>query len=180
MVGVVAAVPLSNMIGKKWAYMLSILVAGLLSIPFFFLTSGTAGNFWTMLALQVIISIGAGVTLPLVWSMFADVADYSENKNGSSSVGLIFSSSSMAQKFGGAFGTALVLWLLTAYEYQTPVDGVIMQQNEVALTGLRALMSWIPALASILGVAIMLFYPLTEKKMEGVRAELSQKKGNNE
>ncbi|MFR9532608.1 MAG: MFS transporter [Rikenellaceae bacterium] len=181
MVGVVLAVPLASWIGKKWAYMAAILVAGLFSIPFYFLTDGTSGSYWTMLILQFIISIGAGVTLPLVWSMFADVADYSEHKNGHSSVGLIFSSSSMAQKFGGAFGTSLVLWLLTAYNYQTPVDGVSVAQSEVALTGLRSLMSWIPALASVLGVAIMLFYPLGEQKMEGIRAELKmQREGNNE
>ncbi|MFR9533308.1 MAG: MFS transporter [Rikenellaceae bacterium] len=176
MVGVVLAVPLASWIGKKWAYMAAILVAGLLSIPFYFLTEGSTGGYWVMLILQVIISIGAGVTLPLVWSMFADVADYSEHKNGHSSVGLVFSSSSMAQKFGGAFGTSLVLWLLTAYNYQTPVDGVSVAQSEVALTGLRSLMSWIPALASVLGVAIMLLYPLSEKRMEGIRAELNKRR----
>lgn len=180
MVGVVLAVPLSNLVGKKWAYMLSIFVAGVLSIPFYFLTEGTTGGYWVMLVLQVIISIAAGVTLPLVWSMFADVADYSEYKNGHSSVGLIFSSSSMAQKFGGAFGTSLVLWLLTAYNYQTPVDGVSMAQSEIALNGLRSLMSWIPALASILGVAIMFLYPLSEKKMVGIRTELEKTRTVNE
>ncbi|MFI3263235.1 MAG: MFS transporter [Rikenellaceae bacterium] len=176
MVGVVLAVPLSNRIGKKNAYMLSVLITGLFSIPFYFLTEGSTSGYWTMLVLQVIISISAGVTLPLVWSMFADVADYSEYTNGHSSVGLIFSSSSMAQKFGGAFGTSLVLWLLTAYDYQTPVNGVSVAQSEVALEGLRALMSWIPALTSALGVVIMLLYPLSEKKMKGIREELCKKR----
>ncbi|MFI3293703.1 MAG: MFS transporter [Rikenellaceae bacterium] len=176
MLGVVLAVPLSNKIGKKWAYMVSIFVAGALSVPFYFLTDGSTGGYWTMLILQIIISVAAGVTLPLVWSMFADVADYSEHKNGRSSVGLIFSSSSMAQKFGGAFGTSFVLWLLTVYNYQTPVDGVSVAQSEVALEGLRSLMSWIPALASVLGVVIMLLYPLSEQKMDSIREELAKKR----
>ncbi|MFI3303349.1 MAG: MFS transporter [Rikenellaceae bacterium] len=180
MVGVVLAVPLAKLIGKKWAYMAAILAAGVLSIPFYFLTDGSTSGYWMMLILQILISIGAGITLPLVWSMFADVADYSEHKNGRSSVGLIFSSSSMAQKFGGAFGTSLVLWLLTAYNYQTPVDGVSAEQCEVALDGLRSLMSWIPALASLLGVAIMLFYPLSESRMESIRAELALKRAGDE
>lgn len=180
MVGVVLAVPLSKLIGKKGAYMAAILVAGILSIPFYFLTDATATNYWLMLILQIIISIGAGVTLPLVWSMFADVADYSEYTNGRSSVGLIFSSSSMAQKFGGAFGTTLVLWLLAAYNYQTPVDGVSVMQSEAALDGLRALMSWIPALASLLGVVVMMLYPLKESKMVEIRAELAKKRKINE
>lgn len=180
MLGVVLAVPLSNMIGKKWAYIAAIFVAGALSVPFYFLTEGSTGGYWTMLILQIIISIAAGVTLPLVWSMFADVADYSEHKNGFSSVGLVFSSSSMAQKFGGAFGTSLVLWLLTAYNYQIPIDGVSATQSELALNGLRSLMSWIPALSSVLGIAMMLFYPLSEKRMGGIRAELYKKRNLND
>lgn len=174
MIGVVAAVPLAKFIGKKYAYITAIAFAGVFSLVFYFLTAETTLNYWLILVVQVIISIGAGVTLPLVWSMFADVADYSEHKNGNSSVGLIFSSSSMAQKFGGAFGTYLVLWLLALYSYQTPVDGLAVTQSEQTLVGLNALMSWIPALACVLGVIIMLLYPLNEKKMEGIRSDLSK------
>ncbi len=176
MVGVVLAVPLSRLIGKRSAYIAAILTTAVLSIPFYFLTTGSTGEYWVMLLLQVLISIAAGVTFPLIWSMFADVADYSEYNNGDSSVGLIFSSSSMAQKFGGAFGTSLVLWLLTAYGYQTPVDGVSVAQSEETLAGLRAMMSWIPAVASMVGVAVMLLYPLGERRMEQIRSELDKRR----
>ena len=176
MIGVVAAVPLSKVVGKKFAYIIAIALAGVFSIVFYFLTAETILNYWLILIAQIIISIGAGVTLPLVWSMFADVADYSEHKNGNSSVGLIFSSSSMAQKFGGAFGTYLVLWLLAIYGYQTPQAGVTIIQTEQTLAGLNALMSWIPALATILGVLLMLLYPLDEKKMDAFRNDSINKK----
>lgn len=180
MVGVVLAVPLAKLVGKKWAYIIAIFVAGGLSVPFYFLTNGSIDGYWTMLILQFHISVGAGVTLPLVWSMFADVADHSEYKNGRSSVGLIFSSSSMAQKLGAAFGTSLVLWLLSIYSYQTPVNGVAVAQSEETLTGLRALMSWIPAITALFGVLIMMLYPLNEKKMKVVREELKKRREINE
>lgn len=64
--------------------------------------------------------------------MFADVADYSEHKNGTSSVGLIFSSSSMAQKFGAAFGSLVIGWLLMSFNYVVPEDAKRYTADEVA------------------------------------------------
>ena len=62
-----------------------------------------------LIASQILICLGIGTSAPLIWSMMADVADWSAWKNGTSSTGLIFSSSSMAQKFGGALGGFLLL-----------------------------------------------------------------------
>ncbi len=177
MVGVAAAVPLSKWFGKKGAFIMSIALTGVFSVVFYFLTGKNALNYWLILVMQVIISIGTGVTLPLVWSMFADVADYSEHKTGRSTVGLIFSSSSMAQKFGGAIASYLVLMLLAAYGYQTPVDGVAVEQSALALNGLNDLMSWVPALICPVCIGLMVLYPLNEKKMEGIRAELTARRG---
>lgn len=126
-----------------------------------------------MLILQIIISAGAGITFPLLWSMYADVADYSELKHEHSSTGLIFSSSSMAQKFGGAFGSALILWLLASYGYDTSAGAV---QNGEAIFGLRMLMSWIPAAACGLAILIIALYPLNEKRIAEIGQKLALKR----
>ena len=102
--------------------------------------------------------------------MYADVADYSELKDGTASTGLIFSSASMAQKFGGAFGGSAVMWLLAAFGYNTIAGAV---QTETAILGLRILMSWVPALVAALSILVVWFYPLTKKKMSAVQAELA-------
>ena len=175
MVGVVLAVPMSKHLGKKSTYMLSMAILIALSVAFFFLP-GTAGGYWTMLVFQVLISTFTGVISPLVWSMYADVADYSEYKDGTASTGLIFSSASMAQKFGGAFGGAAVMWMLAAFGYDT-TEGAV--QTETAINGLRILMSWIPAAVAALSILVVWFYPLTKKKMEGVQVELAARRGNN-
>ena len=39
---------------------------------------------------QVLISFCAGIVSPLMWSMYADIADYSEWKTGRRATGLIF------------------------------------------------------------------------------------------
>ena len=173
MVGVVIAVPMSKNLGKKSTYMLSMAVLIVLSIAFFFLPA-TTGGYWAMLFFQILISTFTGIISPLVWSMYADVADYSELKDGTASTGLIFSSASMAQKFGGAFGGSAVMWLLAAFGYNTVAGAV---QTETAILGLRILMSWGPALVAALSILVVWFYPLTKKKMEGVQAELAVKRG---
>lgn len=169
MAGVVLAVPMSRHLGKKSTYILSMAALICLSIAFFFLPA-TAGGYWAMLAFQLVISVFTGVISPLVWSMYADVADYSELKDGTASTGLIFSSASMAQKFGGAFGGSAVMWLLAAFGYNTIAGAV---QTETAILGLRILMSWVPALVAALSILVVWFYPLTKKKMSAVQAELA-------
>ena len=173
MVGVVIAVPMSKKLGKKSTYMVSMAVLIVLSIAFFFLPA-TTGGYWAMLFFQILISTFTGIISPLVWSMYADVADYSELKDGTASTGLIFSSASMAQKFGGAFGGSAVMWLLAAFGYNTVAGAV---QTDTAILGLRILMSWGPALVAALSILVVWFYPLTKKKMEGVQAELALKRG---
>lgn len=172
MVGVVLAVPMSKHLGKKSTYIVSMAILIGLSIAFFYLPA-TVGGYWTMLVFQVLISIFTGVISPLVWSMYADVADYSEYKDGTASTGLIFSSASMAQKFGGAFGGAAVMWMLAGFGYDTTAGAV---QTETAINGLRILMSWIPAAVAAISIFVVWFYPLTKKKMEGVQVELAAKR----
>ena len=173
MVGVVLAVPMSKHLGKKSTYMLSMAALVGLSILFFFLPA-TTGGYWAMLAFQLVISVFTGVISPLVWSMYADVADWSELKDGTASTGLIFSSASMAQKFGGAFGGSAVMWMLAAFGYSTVAGAV---QTETAILGLRILMSWVPAAVAALSILVVWFYPLTKKKMAVVQADLAEKRG---
>lgn len=173
MLGVALAVPLSDRIGKKSSYILALVVAGVLSLFIMFLPVSEPAGLWTLMGLQVLISVAAGVTLPLLWSMFADIADYSEYKNASASTGLIFSSSSMAQKFGGAFGSAMILWVLAAFGYDTSEAAV---QTDAAVTGLKAMMSWIPAAGAFLAAIVVAFYPLTTSKMKEISAVLAERR----
>ena len=172
MVGVVLAVPMSRHLGKKSTYIVSMSALIFLSIAFFFLPA-TTGGYWAMLVFQLVISVFTGIISPLVWSMYADVADWSELKDGTASTGLIFSSASMAQKFGGAFGGSAVMWLLAAFGYNTVAGAV---QTETAIMGLRILMSWVPAAVAALSIVVVWFYPLTKQKMAAVQADLSARR----
>ena len=174
MVGVASCVPIASKLGKKTTF---ILVNGslvVLSILFFFIPCTPTG-YWMMLIFQILISILTGIMSPLVWSMYADVSDYAELKFNTASTGLIFSSSSMAQKFGGAIGGAAVLWLLSGFGYITDPE-VLAQgpvaQPESALTCLRWLMSFVPACVALLSVCVVWFYPLTTERIKEINKEL--------
>lgn len=91
---------------SSWQWAMTVIASAcfVLFICCFLLTSEkivTSGGFWLMLVLQVVISMLTGVMSPLIWSMYADVSDYSELKNNTASTGLIFSSSSMARNSEG-------------------------------------------------------------------------------
>lgn len=176
MLGAVCTVPLSRRLGKKSLFMAVGTSLFVLSVLFFFIPV-SPGGFWLMLLFQVFISILTGIMSPLVWSMYADVSDYAELRYHSASTGLIFSSSSMAQKFGGAIGGAAVLWLLSACDYIPRTDEqmaaeTVLSQPASALLCLRLLMSFIPAAVAVISIIVCHYYPLTTRRVDEINAEL--------
>ena len=173
MIGVALCVPLAARFGKKTTFIAVNIALCVLSVLFFFIPVSQTG-FWLMLLAQILISMLTGVMSPLVWSMYADVSDYAEQKYKTASTGLIFSSSSMAQKFGGAIGGSAALWLLAACGYNSQLSIVNSQlpQPDSALLCLRCLMSFIPAAVSIIAVLVVSFYPLTTSRMREIDAAL--------
>ena len=172
MIGVALCVPLAARFGKKSTFIAVNIGLCILSVLFFFIPVSQTG-FWLMLVAQILISMLTGVMSPLVWSMYADVSDYAEQRFKTASTGLIFSSSSMAQKFGGAIGGSAALWLLAACGYITanPSAESIVQPDS-ALLCLRCLMSFIPACVSLLAILVVAFYPLTTERMHQIDEQL--------
>lgn len=167
-IGVIAAAPLSNRIGKKKTYAGAMALAAVFSCLFYWL--GPAHLGW-IFAFQVLISICAGSIFPLLWSMYADCADYSELKTGNRATGLIFSSSSMSQKFGWAIGTALTGWLLGYFGFQANAA-----QTPETISGIRMFLSFLPATGCVLSLVFVSCYPLSEKKMKAITSELTEKR----
>ena len=96
---------------KRKSFMLAAVICIVTSIAFFFVPMNPA-YIWVLVAIVILTSIGIGIYSPLLWSMYADVADYATEKNGTSSTGVIFSSGTMSQKFGTAISGSLVALLL--------------------------------------------------------------------
>lgn len=130
MIGVAIATPLTFKFGKKNTFFYSLLAIIAICIAFYYVPTDNNSGLWVFLILQIVFGIFTGIVSPLMWTMYADVADYAEHKFYTASTGLIFSSSSMAQKFGAAFGTAAVMWLLAAFGFNTFATNGTQVANE--------------------------------------------------
>lgn len=170
MVGVTLAAPLSNRIGKKMVYIGTMSLATVLSIVFY---SFGPDQFAMIFLFQFLISVCAGSIFPILWSMYADTADFSEWKTGRRATGLIFSSSSMSQKLGWSFGGAITGWLLTYYGFQANT-----LQGADAIHGIRMMLSYLPAIGTALSVIFISFYPLNEKRAKEISRELDIRREN--
>lgn len=168
MFGVLMTSWLASRFGKKNVYIMSLVVMIAVSVPFYYIEP-TMSGLWIMIWLQIFYSIALGVASPLIWSMYADVANYSQDKYGTASTGLIFSSASMAQKFGSAFGGAGALWLLAYFQF----DANLTEQPAEALDGIMKMMSFVPAALAAVTAVIMSLFPLTTARMKEVNARLS-------
>jgi GPH family glycoside/pentoside/hexuronide:cation symporter len=168
LIGVMAAPAISRKYGKKRTYMIAMLIAGILSTGFYFIPNSIT---W-ILIFQFMISIFAGYVLPLLWSMFADIVDHQELLTGRRATGLIFSSSSMSQKLGWAFGSAMSGWILAVFHYMP--DAV--QQSQETIFGEHIMISLMPAVCCVLAFVGMLFYPLSDKKVRENSEQLALKR----
>jgi GPH family glycoside/pentoside/hexuronide:cation symporter len=149
---------------KRMAFVWAGVICAVTSVLFFFIPRDPA-YIWTMVAVVILTSIGIGIYSPLLWSMYADVADYATEKNGTSSTGLIFSSGTMAQKFGTAISGSLVALLLGIAGFISGTDA--NGQTVITITDLPsvqsmiwALFSLFPAVIVVLMIGLLYLYPI--------------------
>lgn len=150
---------------KKKAFNIAALICIVFSVAFYFVPMDPA-YIWVMVALVVLTSIGVGFYSPLLWSMYADVADYATEKNGTSSTGLIFSSGTMAQKFGSAISGSLVAILLGIAGFisgSDPATGetiITITDQEAVKEMIWMLFSIIPAFIVLIMMFLLHKYPI--------------------
>jgi glycoside/pentoside/hexuronide:cation symporter, GPH family len=128
-------------------------------------------NLGILFLLQILGSISGGPLTPLIWAMYADTADYSEYTSGRRATGLVFSASTMAQKIGWALGSFIAGILLSAVGFVPDVA-----PSEEVRTGIKYLISIIPAFAGFLAIVLMFFYDLDDRRMSGIQQELAERR----
>jgi len=108
---------LSRRFGKKAVAVVGFGLAAVGTFAFYLLSPT---NVVGMLVLTILIAICYAPTIPLVWSIFADVADYSEWKTGRRFTGIVFATIGFALKSGLALGQASFLWTMAwLFNYNT-------------------------------------------------------------
>ena len=150
---------------KNKAFIIAAIICSVFSILFFFIPTDPA-YIWLMIIVVILTSVGIGLYSPLLWSMYADVADYATKKNGSSSTGLIFSSGTMSQKLGTAISGSLValfLGLAGASMTTDKTGNAVVDPASITdsvLTMIWSLFSLFPAVISIFIIILVLKYPI--------------------
>ena len=139
---------------KRKAFTVAAIICAVFSTLYFFIPKDPA-YIWVLVAIVVFTSVGIGLYSPLLWSMYADVADYATEKNGTSSTGLIFSSGTMAQKFGTAISGSLVALLLGISGFISGTDPTT-GQTFIEITDMESVRNMIWALFSIFPAVIVL------------------------
>ena len=170
LLGVLPTKWLSSKIGKKKLFIISLVIISLSQIVFYFTDPDDIIMIFTA---QIIFSFASGPTMPLMWSMLADTADYSEWKTRRRATGLIFSATNMSIKSGVAIGGAAIMWILAFYGYEPN-----QAQSEGSIFGIKMLMSWIPAVIAIICIIPLLFYKLDEDKLAVIEADLKARKSD--
>ena len=168
LVGVVLAPLLARPLGKKRAFLVLMAVAVFSTAAFYLFKPEQLA---LIFGFQILGSLAGGPLSPLIWAMYADAADYSEWRTGRRATGLVFSASTMSQKFGWAFGTAFAGWLLAVFGFRANVA-----QNEAVRHGLVTLVSLIPAAVGVLAIAVMLLYKLNDDLMKRIQHELEARR----
>ena len=155
----------TKMVGsKRKAFSIAAIICIVFSVAFFFVPMDPK-YIWVLIAIVILTSIGVGLYSPLLWSMYADVADYATEKNGTSSTGLIFSSGTMAQKFGTAISGSLVAMLLGIAGFISFTDNagqtiVQITDEESVRNMIWAIFSLFPALICLIMLFLIHKYPI--------------------
>jgi glycoside/pentoside/hexuronide:cation symporter, GPH family len=162
--GTVLLKPMASLIGKKRVYMVSMALGSILSIAYYFLDKN---QITLMFAFQALCNFAVGPAMAMMWSMYADAADFSELKTGRRATGLIFSSANFAQKFGWSIGGAIAGYLLAFFGFVANAPVTAQTEN-----GVRVMFSLMPAIWSIIAVGALFFYQLDEKKVIEINHKL--------
>jgi glycoside/pentoside/hexuronide:cation symporter, GPH family len=167
-VGVLLSRPLALRFGNRDVFRVCLFLTAIVMASFVVLPPEAA---ITMIALQMLLQFVYGITIPLLWAMMADVADFSEWKSGRRATAMTFALTVFALKIGLSIGGALQGYLLGYYGYVPNAS-----QSERTLDGIQLLMSVFPAAAFFSAVAVLLFYQIGLKTEQQMHADLAERR----
>lgn len=163
-IGAASTPLLTKFLDKKKLLMILLTLVSVLSVLFYFIPTD---QIWLIFTVHAAIGLCLGPKSPLVFSMYADTADYSEYKTGRRATAMVFSAAAFSQKLGGAVAGAMIGWTLGALGYvanQTQTNG--------SEQGILLLMTIVPAAFAALAVFVVRFYTLDEAQMKTLHAAL--------
>lgn len=166
--GIPFSKPLSKRFGKRNVYLASSLISGLF---FILLYLPGADNIVSIYVLNILAKFTYAPAVPLLWTMLADTADYSEWKSGRRATGLVFSAATFAQKAGWGIGGALAGWILALYKFTPNIE-----QTASAITGIKMMISVFPGILYMSCAILLFFYAIDHKTVLLMQKDLEARR----
>lgn len=172
LIGIMISPWFANRWGKRNVFIASLLIATVFIIMFYFFPPKSIAIIFVA---QVLHGFFYGINTPILWTMIADVADYSEWKNNRRATAIIFSAMMVGLKAGLSIGSSLVSWILGQYGYMPQST---TGQTETAINGTKMLVSIYPAIPFLLAIALLFFYEINKKMEVQIEADLKQRRNS--
>ena len=165
-IGIGFSKKLADRFGKRDVFGAALFVSTLFLLAFLFYPPDRIGLVFVS---QILHGFFYGITIPLLWAMIADVADYSEWKNNRRATAIIFSAMLCGLKLGLSIGGALVAGILAHYGYQAGADA----QAAATVDGIRMSVSLYSSLPFLACVALLFFYEINKSMESRIERELA-------
>lgn len=168
-VGITLSKSLADVYGKRNVFGTFLFISTSFIIAFYFFSPNSIGLIFLS---QILHGFFYGITIPILWAMIADVADYSEWLNNRRATAIIFSAMMVGLKTGLSIGGALTTLFLGFFHY-APNSSV---QTEMAINGIKLLVSIFPAIPFLIGTGLLFFYKINKEMEVQIESELKNRR----
>jgi Na+/melibiose symporter-like transporter len=168
-IGICFSKQVADRFGKRNTFGAALLVSTLFLFAFNYFPSDAIGLCFIS---QVLHGFFYGLTVPLLWAMIADVADYSEWKNNRRATAIIFSAMLVGLKAGLSIGGSLLAGILAFYHY----DASLAVQSMETIGGIKAAISIYASIPFFLAVACLCLYSINKKTETQIETELNERR----
>lgn len=162
---------LANRFGKKAVAVAGFALSAIVGFAFYFLKPSDVNGMFVLTLLSAVVY---APTIPLIWAIFADVADYSEWKTGRRFTGIVFATIGFALKAGLAIGSASFLWIMAGcFHYDTHVP-----TEPQAVVGYRVCAGLGVGILFSICTLLLVFYKLDKSTTIRMAEELAELRKN--
>ena len=172
LVGISISKMLADKYGKRDVFMVGLFISTLFILVFYFFSPK---DVILMFCSQILHGFFYGITIPILWAMIADVADFSEWKNNRRATAIIFSAMMVGLKTGLSIGSSFVAWILGLYGFINKDELSVGQeiiQPETVSQGAKMLVSVFASVPFLVVVVLLFFYEINKKKEIQIQEEL--------
>ena len=171
-IGIGLSKMLADRYGKRNVFAVFLFISTLFILVFYILPPDSIS---LIFGAQIFHGFFYGITIPLLWAMIADVADYSEWKNNRRATAIIFSAMMVGLKLGLSIGGALVASILGTYGYVPNSAG---EQTESAILGTKMLVSVFPSIPFLLAAGLLFFYIIDKNLEDKIEQDLLNRRND--